>query len=143
MFAVVDAPDAGIAVDACSVRERFFLMAARAVDRLRRNVIVRMFGRQIAMATGAGSLSMRRTGEDRGIRKQRADHSGRVGGCQRFIVMTLQTIAVFDFGSRQGRRPQKPRGEGYHQANIHATSVAPGGATRWPLIVHCFANFVR
>ena len=69
MRAVADVLDAGIAVDARSVRERLFLMAARAVDRLRRNVVVRMFGRQIAVATGAGSLLMRRTGDDRGIRQ--------------------------------------------------------------------------
>ena len=112
VLAAADVPNAGVAVDAHSVRKRLFRMAAGAIHRLGRQVIVRMFDSQIDVATGAGGLLVRRTGNDRGVHEQRPDHASGIGGRQRLIAVTLQTIAVFDFGGGQAGCPQKPRGQG-------------------------------
>jgi hypothetical protein len=57
-------------MNAHPVGKRLLFMAARAIDRLRRQIVIRMFDGQITMATGAGRFLMRRTGQDRGIHEQ-------------------------------------------------------------------------
>ena len=143
MFAVTDMVNAGVAMHAQSVGERLFFMAERAIDRPGGHVVIRMFGRQVRMATGAGSFLMRRAGQHRGIHEQRLDHAGGVGGGQCFVAMTIQTIAVFDVGRHQGRCPQQSRGEGYKRADVHAGNVADGGVNCLSLLGFYFAIFAQ
>jgi len=82
------------AVDTGGVLFGRFFVAGGAVDRFGRHVVVRMLGRDVRVATGAGVGAMHRSCKFRFIDKEPDRLAGRVGFIQRFIGMAFQADRV-------------------------------------------------
>lgn len=72
------------------------LVTTAAVDRLGGDIVVRVFGGQISMATGAGVRFVDISAKSGFIYKQRDCLAGGVGFKERFVRMTLEAGAVGD-----------------------------------------------
>ena len=80
-----------------------------------------MLGGQIAVATGAGILLMRRSGEERCIHEYGTDDARRIGGSQGLVTMTLQAISIGQRLGRQQDNPRKPKKDGNNVNNKSPT----------------------
>ena len=108
---------------------------------------------------------MNRGRQRRRVHKQRDRPPRRVGGRQRLVAVTIQTITVADLGGGQHRRAdeqrgqgghpsaasapraderiRKPRGKSDHRTNRHTASVTSGAENRSSLVVLCLAKIAR
>lgn len=98
---------AGQSMHAGAITLRLAAVAFGTVHRFGRDIIIRMAGGNVRMTTGASVGSMTGSRQFGGIDKEGNDFSGGVGGGQRFVGMTIEASAVFDFVGRGRRKPGK------------------------------------
>ena len=88
------------AMNACTVTFRLLLVALSAVWRLRRQVVIRVPGRDVAVTTCTGVGLMNRGGELARIDEHRNPLPRRVGPIERLVGVTFHAGAVLDLLSR-------------------------------------------
>jgi len=86
------------AVDAGRVFSSLFFVATSAIDPLGRDVVVRVFDRQVGMASCTGVCFVDRSQEPGLINEQGKDITSGVGFEEGLVRMAVETSAVLDLG---------------------------------------------
>lgn len=97
------------AMDARLEALRLLRMAASAVHRRERKVVVGMLGGDPGMTTDAVVGSVRRQFESAHVHKQGNRLAGGIGLEQGVVTVTIEAITVFDAGERRDRRQRQRR----------------------------------
>ena len=111
------------AVNACAVTFGLALMTLAAIHRLGRDVIVRVLGSDIGMATCAGVSLMRRSFKFSDIDEEGNLLPGTICFGERLVAMTIETGTVFDLFGYEGRTSHSQYDE---DRNREDQSISPG-----------------